>query len=97
MRVHKTDCQCQTAGLSFVPLILEAHGGGFSEALREKLDDIAEKKSGGSSTSKSQVSLNIAQGISCTLQRENARAVLMRRANSSSGGADNVWVDIQWQ
>ena len=96
-RTYKqTDAQCHSVGLSFVPLILEAHGGGFSEALRGKLDSIAEKIAGGCSSAKSQISLNIAQRVSCTLQRENARAVLMRQLPYAPGGSDNPWADVQW-
>jgi hypothetical protein len=71
---QQTDSQCRAAGFSFIPLVLEAHGGGFSDALRGKLEGIADRIAASTSAPKGMVSLNIAQRISCALQRENARA-----------------------
>ena len=69
---------CQDQGLLFSPMVLEAHGGGWSPAFRRLIDWIVRSSAAANSDSSSSTSLRIAQRISCSLQRENARAVLKR-------------------
>ena len=39
-RAYKdTEAECAEAGLRFTPMVLEAHGGGYSNLLRDVLDD----------------------------------------------------------
>ena len=73
-----TASQCSQAGIHFCPLVLEAVGGGWSEALRAVVSWIASESNRHSSTSHSDTSFKIAQRISCALHQENARAILKR-------------------
>ena len=73
-----TASQCSHAGIHFCPLVLEAVGGGWSEALRSVVSWIASESNRNSSVSHSDTSFKIAQRISCALHRENARAILKR-------------------
>ena len=73
--------ECKHAGFSFTPLILEAHGGSWSPLARSRLDKMAKLQTAAWLEGHEPPSLRIAQRISCTLQRENARAVLRRLAH----------------
>ena len=77
-----TEHACETAGFRFVPLVIEAHAGGWSPLIRAKVDWIAKTYAACHNEMAPAVSLRIAQRISCTLQRENARAILQRSANA---------------
>ena len=73
-----TASQCSRAGIHFCPLVIEAVGGGWSEALRSVVSWIASESNRNSSVGHSDTSFKIAQRISCALHRENARAILKR-------------------
>ena len=73
-----TASQCTKAGITFCPLVLEAVGGGWSDALRSVVAWIASESKRSGPTDGSDASFKIAQRISCTLHRENARAILKR-------------------
>ena len=73
-----TDQHCKQAGFKFTPVILEAHGGGMSPLTRAVVDKIARAQSAAWQEGQEPPCLRIAQRISCSLQRENARAVLRR-------------------
>ena len=62
----------------FVPMVLEAHSGGRGKAARQTLNAIAKSTSAPSRGSADLASLRIAQRLSTTLHRENARAILRR-------------------
>ena len=70
--------QCTKAGFSFSPLVREAVGGGWSDALRSVVAWIASESRRSGPIDGSDASFKIAQRISCTLHRENARAFLNR-------------------
>jgi len=59
-------------------MIIEAHGGGMSSSLRSAINWMAKAGASLGNDSQASLSLRIAQRISCSLQRENARAVLRR-------------------
>ena len=80
-----TGQQCAAQGIAFTPMILEAHGGGFSPRMRQVIDMLAVEAAPSLQSSPAAVSLRIAQRISCALHRENARAVLRRLAPCSGG------------
>jgi hypothetical protein len=65
---------CSEAGFLFVPMVVEAHAGGWSKTARGVLDWIAAQAAAIQHEDPSRVSLKIAQRISCVLHRENARA-----------------------
>ena len=75
---------CETRGFEFVPMVVEAHGGSWSPLARAALDWIAKQQALCHNDDPAAVSLKIAQRISCTLHRENARAILRRTAVASS-------------
>ena len=86
-----TDHECKQAGFKFTPMILESHGGGWSPLARGVLDKIAKSQSAAWNEGQEPSSLRIAQRISCSLQRENARAVLRRLAPPASRPAAGGW------
>jgi hypothetical protein len=73
-----TGQQCEAAGFAFVPMVLEAHAGVWSPTARGMLDWIARQSAATRDEAHHTCSLRIAQRTSCTLHRENARAVLRR-------------------
>ena len=72
------------AGISFCPLVIEAVGGGWSDALRSVVSWIAGESNRCSPVSRCDASFKIAQRISCTGHRENARAILKQAREQSS-------------
>ena len=82
-----TERQCQQQGFSFEPLVVEAHGGGWSGTLRKVVDDLALRQKTVWSDSPEPASLRIAQRLSICLQAENARAVLKRMSAPEEQGA----------
>ena len=86
-----TDQECAQAGFKFTPMILEAHGGGWSPLARGILDKLAKAQSAAWFVGQEPSSLIIAQRISCTLQRENARAVLRRMSPPATHHAAAGW------
>ena len=75
-----TASSCETQGFAFVPMVVEAHGGGWSPLARATLDWISRQQAICHNESPTAVSLRVAQRISCTLHKENARAILRRTA-----------------
>ena len=73
--------QCKNEGFAFEPLIIEAHGGGWSGILRKVVDNIARRQDATSSGGAEPASLRIAQRLSICLRAENARANLKRLAH----------------
>ena len=82
-----TERQCQEQGFSFEPLVVEAHGGGWSGTLRKVVDNLALRQKTVWSDSPEPASLRIAQRLSICLQAENARAVLKRMSAPEAQGA----------
>eukprot|EP00969_Alexandrium_andersonii_P214267 9461919-Alexandrium_andersonii.AAC.1 len=72
-------------------MVLEAHGGGWSPLARGILDKIAKSQSAAWTDGQEPASLRIAQLIPCTLQRENARAVLRRLVPPAPHPAVGGW------
>jgi len=91
----QTDQICRDQGLLFTPMILEAHGGGWSPTCRGIVDWIARQIAAVTHKDQSVVSLRIAQRISCSLQRENARAIMRRFADPVEIGADTGWANLE--
>ena len=59
-------------------MVIEAHGGGWGKTARQTLDDIAKHVSSSWNDAPDRVSLTLAQRLSMSLHRENARAILRR-------------------
>ena len=71
---------CEAQGFKFNPMVLEAHGGGWSPLMRNVVDWISKQQAVVTNEEHAAVSLRVAQRISCALHRENARAILRRTA-----------------
>ena len=74
-----TESLCNRQGFSFTPMVLDAHGGGMGKDFRMVVDAIGKQAATVSGLRSDFQSFLIAQRISVTLQRENARAILRRR------------------
>ena len=78
---QNTASQVAASGVTFCPLVSEACVGGWSQALREVVawtSSECRASRGVSVGTPRDTSLRTAQRISCTLQQENARAILRR-------------------
>ena len=73
-----TEDKLNLRGIQFLPLILEAHGGGWGAGLRQVAALVAARQKTSGEWCRESVSVRLAQRISSTLQRENARAILRR-------------------
>ena len=65
--------------LFFIPMVVEAQGGGWGAAGRSVIGAVARCVAAARSVELVAASLDIAQHISIALHRENARAILERR------------------
>ena len=82
---------CAGAGLTFIPMVIESHSGGWGKMARKTLDTIA-KHAGACWRGEVEVeSLRIAQRLSCSLHRENARAILRRLQEPFLGEDVGSW------
>ena len=90
-----THAVCAGVGLRFTPLVAEAHGGALSGVFRGFVEWLGRNVSAARGSDAATESLRIAQRISATLQRENARAVLSRLVgwdeDETSGSAWGMW------
>ena len=66
---------CEAQGFKFNPMVLEAHGGGWSPLVRNVIDWISKQQALVTNEEHAAVSLRVAQRMSCTLHRENSRAI----------------------
>ena len=77
-----TKTQCQGQGITFVPMVMEAVGGGWGKTARGVWSELAKNNSlaiGELQTERSSA-IFLRQRLSMTLHRENARACLRRYA-----------------
>ena len=89
-RAHKDTCQlCQAQGLQFTPY--GHRGARRSPLVRAVLDWVAAALAASQHEAHSSVSLRIAQRMSCTLQRENARALVRRQMEPGEARHDTGW------
>ena len=91
-----TASQCTKAGITFGPLILEAVGGGWSDAVRSVVAWIASESKRSGPIDGSDASFKIAQRISCALHRENARAILKRATEQLGVPIVGLSVCLSW-
>ena len=61
------------------------------------MDRIAKQQACITGEDAGQTALRIAQRISCTLQREHARAVLARVPVAEARPSADAWADVAWQ
>ena len=78
-----TKTQCQDQGITFIPMVMEAVGGGWGNSARGVWSELA--KSSALATGELQTETSCAivfrQRLSMTLHRENARVCLRRFAS----------------
>jgi hypothetical protein len=95
-----TEAACKAQGFTFTPLVFEASGGSWSSLARRTLDWVARQGAAARLEDPDRASLRMAQRISVTLHRENARAVLKRAAWRESPTTAGGWWDDrgdEWQ
>ena len=88
---------CQQNGLQFLPLVLEAHGGGMGPTAKATLKASARQAAAQTGQPTSQASQELMQRISIALQRENARSVLRRLSQDPACDASansRAWMKI---
>ena len=68
----------QLCRFSFVPLVFEAHGGGWGAQTRKSLGFVSQQLRAAGDWCREGIPLRLAQRVSCSLQREAARAILRR-------------------
>ena len=75
---------CQAEGITFVPMVVEAVGGGWGSEACTVWTELAKTSALASGELPSCAAVHLLQSLSITLHRENARAVLRRIVNSSN-------------
>ena len=73
-----TEAQCNAQGLQFFPMVIEAHSGSWGQTAKKVGKMLVEAASHCRGITKSAAAVELAQRISTTLHRENARAVLRK-------------------
>ena len=73
-----TASQCSEAGLQFIPMVVEAHGGGWGPSAVAVWKRLAKEYANATGIHNSLACSEIAQRLSTTLQRECARAISRR-------------------
>ncbi len=85
-----TQSHCQAEGMVFIPMIIEAHGGGWGTEAAKVWSELAKTHALASGELRATVATRLLQSLAITLHRENARAILRRTprvADVSGSGA----------
>ena len=69
---------CGAAGITFIPMVMEAHGGSWGKEARRALAVLAKRAADATGEDPALVAAEHAQRLSLLLHKENARAVLRR-------------------
>ena len=91
-----TSAKCQAQGIRFMPLVIEAHGGGWSSQLRQAVHFLAMQQRSAGDWCREGTASRMAQRISTSLQKENARAIL-RRSVATTPAEVPMDLDARWQ
>ena len=73
-----TRAKCEEQNIDFLPLIIEAHDGGWGQHLRQTVAFLAAQQKTSGEWCREGPATRMAQRISTALQRANARAILRR-------------------
>ena len=97
-----TEASCAANGITFLPFIVEADGGGLGRTARQVCAHIAKGAASRVNTEVEVQACELLRRISMTLQRENARSVLKRMPlpNVESATLDPaIWAEdgMAWQ
>ena len=79
-----TEYICREEGITFIPLICEATGGGWGPAANAVWSELAKYKSTLTGETASITATRLLQSLGLILHRENARAILRRSQFSNS-------------
>ena len=79
-----TEAACQEEGITFLPVICEADGGGWGPTAHKVWSELAKHKALASGEQDSTIVSQLLQSLGLILHRENARSIL-RRAPRSFG------------
>ena len=84
-RTHlNTEIICREEGISFIPVVCEADGGGWGPAAHRVWSELAKYKSIMTGEQVSIIVGRLLQSLSLVLHRENARAILRRSPRNAS-------------
>ena len=84
-----TKAECEAEGITFIPIICEADGGGWGPAALSVWSELAKRKSILTGEKTSTIATQLLQSLGLILHRENARAIL-RRSPSNVGRECNA-------
>ena len=73
-----TEAICQEEGISFIPLVCEADGGGWGPAAGRVWSELAKHKSFLTGEQSSVLATRLLQSLGLILHRENARSIIRR-------------------
>ena len=79
-----TATACQEEGITFIPMICEADGGGWGPAAHKVWSELAKNKALASGDEDSVIVSRLLQSLGLILHKENARAILRRKTNHTS-------------
>ena len=69
---------CTEEGITFVPMVVEAHGGMWGPSARKIFSELAKTKSVYTGEHRDEILGQLYQHLDVVLQRENSRAILRR-------------------
>ncbi len=82
-----TEQLCLAEGITFIPIIAEADGGGWGPQAHKVFNALAKLKSTITGEHEDTTVSHILQSLNLTLHRENARAILRRRPQFNAAGS----------
>ena len=80
---NQTELDCQSAGISFIPMVVEADSGCWGPSAARVFSELAKRKACVSGEFRNTTLMHLYQNLGISLHRENARAILRRMANYS--------------
>ena len=87
---QKTAERCSEQGITFIPMVLEAHAGGWGPSARKAFAVLAKRTADATGEDAAVVADRYAQRRSVLLQKENARAVLRRLQQPAGVAAERL-------
>ena len=78
----ETEAKCREEGITFIPMICEADGGGWGEAAHQVWSELAKRKAIIAGEQDSITATRLLQSLGVILHRENARSILRRLPRS---------------
>ena len=79
-----TELACQSEGLTFIPVVVEADGGGWGPAAHKTWNQLAKHMSTMTGEDDSKIVVRLLQSLGLVLHRENARAIIRRLPMSTT-------------